>query len=137
MIGEMSRRTNTKVATIRFYEQIGLLPIVARTATERRIYGEPELRRLSFARHARSLGFPIEDVRALLELDDQPDRPCADADQIARAQLAAVESKIESFSRLRGELRRIAKRCAGGKAANCQVIEALADRRLFEDAHLK
>lgn len=58
----------------------------------------------------------------LLELDDRPDRPCVDADQIARAQLAAIEDTIERLTRLRGELRRVSDRCAGGLAADCQVI---------------
>lgn len=135
MIGEIARRTNTKVATVRFYEQIGLLREASRTGSGRRTYDVSDLRRLTFIRHARSLGFPVEDVRALLELDDQPDRPCADADRLARMQLAAIEEKIERLTRLRGELRRISDRCAGGLAANCQVIEALADQRHCEDAH--
>jgi len=135
MIGEVAQRTKTKVATIRFYEHIGLLPAAPRTASGRRTYGEADLRRLSFIRHSRSLGFPIDDVRALLELDDQPDRPCADADRIARDQLVAIEDKIERLTRLGGELRRIADRCAGGLSADCAVIEALADRSLCGDAH--
>lgn len=135
MIGEIARRTNTKVATVRFYEQIGLLPAASRTTSGRRTYGASDLRRLSFIRHARALGFPVEDVRALLDLGDQPDRPCADADRIARVQLAAIEEKIERLTRLSGELRRVSDRCAGGLAADCQVIEALADRSQCGDAH--
>lgn len=135
MIGEVARRANTKVATVRFYEQIGLLHTASRTGSGRRTYGDTDLRRLSFIRHARSLGFPVDDVRALLELDDQPDRPCVDVDRIARAQLAAIEDKIERLNRLRGELRRVSDRCAGGQVADCQVIAALADRSMCGDAH--
>lgn len=135
MIGEIARRANTKITTIRFYEQIGLLPAAPRTASGRRTYRASDLRRLSFIRHARALGFPVEDIRALLMLNDQPYRPCVDADRIARAQLAAIEDKIEQLTLPRGELRRISETCAGGMAADCRVIEALADRRLCGDAH--
>lgn len=135
MIGTAARRAGTKVATIRFYEQVGLLAAAPRTASGRRTYGEAELRRLSFIRHARPLGFSLEDIRAMLELEDRPGRPCAEADRIARAQLVEIENKIERLIRLRGELRRIVETCGGGNAADCRVIAALADRSLCADAH--
>ena len=66
-IGTLARRTGTKVQTIRYYEQIGLMPEPGRTEGGQRRYGDAELDRLAFIRHARELGFPLEDVRALLE----------------------------------------------------------------------
>lgn len=135
MIGEVARRANTKVATVRFYEQIGLLPAASRTASGRRTFNASDVRRLSFIRHARSLGFPVHDVRTLLALDDEPDQSCVDADRLAREQMASIDEKIEQLTRLRGELRRVSDLCAGGLAADCQVIEALADRTQCEDAH--
>lgn len=134
LIGDVARRADVKVATIRWYEQIGLLPAVSRMASGRRSYGAADLRRLSFIRHARMLGFSIASVRALLELDDRGDRPCADADRIMREQLVATEEKIRRLIRLRGELRRVTDSCDGA-SASCRVIEALADRSLCGDAH--
>lgn len=134
-IGRLSRETGVKVPTIRFYEQIGLLPSPRRTEGEWRVYGDEARRRLGFIRHARDLGFSVDDIRALLELADHPDRPCAQADVIARTQLDAVERKIVQLTALRGELRRVAEACAGSTAAECRVIEALAERNLCGDAH--
>ena len=74
MIGDLGRRTGTKVNTIRFYEEVGLLPKPARTASGRRTYGEDDLRRLAFIRHARSLGFGTDMIRFLLDLAAQPER---------------------------------------------------------------
>jgi DNA-binding transcriptional MerR regulator len=136
MIGEVSKRTHTKVPTIRFYEQIGLLLSAPRIGSGRRTYSNRDLRRLSFIRHARSLGFSIEDIRALLKVNDRPDEPCADVHQIAEQQLIAIEEKIKSLIKLRGELRRIAAACVGGVSMDCRVIEALADRSLCENAHM-
>lgn len=131
-IGKLSKETGVKVPTIRFYEQIGLLPPPRRTEGDWRLYGDEARRRLDFIRHARDLGFSVDDIRALLAVAAHPDRPCADADTITRFQLAAIERKIDQLIGLRDELRRMADACAGGSAANCRVIDALADRALCE-----
>lgn len=127
-IGEVARLTGLKVPTIRFYEAEGLVPAPPRTESGRRLYAEAAVRRLAFIRHARALGFELDDIRSLLDLTDSPDRPCADADQIARRHLAAVEVRIAQLEQLRTELSRIARACAGGRpVAKCRVIEALSD----------
>ena len=125
-IGDLARETAVKVPTIRFYEQIGLLPKARRTHGSWRVYDEDAFSRLRFIKHARDLGFSVEDIRALLTLSDAPDEPCGHADQIARAQLAAVERKIVQLRRLRGELQRMVDVCAGTAASECRVIEALS-----------
>ena len=126
-IGELSRRTGVKVPTIRFYESVGLLAEPPRTESGRRLYAEADERRLAFIRHARDLGFEMDALRALLQLADQPDLPCHEADAIARAHLASVEAKIRQLTALKGELRRMVESCSQGRVASCQVIEALAD----------
>lgn len=126
-IGDAARDTGLKPPTIRFYEQEGLLAAPARTPSGRRLYTAADLRRLSFIRHARTLGFELDDIRSLLDLTDHPERSCADADRIARAHLDAIEARIARLQALQAELSRIVKSCAGGKAAaQCRVIEALA-----------
>ena len=96
-IGEAARRSGVKVPTIRFYEQIGLLPAPPRSEGNRRQYGPGELRRLAFIRHARELGFETQAIRALLTLQDDPSQPCATADAIAKARLGEVEQRIRSL----------------------------------------
>ena len=126
-IGALAKRTGVKVPTIRYYEEIGLLGRPQRSASNRRLYGEAEQHRLAFLRHARDLGFEIEAIRELLDLADQPDRPCAEADAIARNHLAEVERKIEQLTALRGELKRMVEECHHGRICDCRVIEVLAD----------
>lgn len=125
-IGRLSAATGVKVPTIRFYEQIGLLPPAARNKSDYRVYDEPAFRRLSFIRHARQLGFEIDDIRALLDLTDEPERPCGDVNRIAERQLAAVDAKIAGLQALRTELSRMQVVCAGGRMSDCRVIEALS-----------
>ena len=134
-IGDLARRTGVKVPTIRYYEQIGLLPEPDRSAGNQRLYGQSALDRLAFIRHARELGFPLDAIRDLLSLSDRPDQSCAAADVIARAQLAEVESRLARLTALKGELERMVVQCAGGRIADCRVIEVLGDHSLCATDH--
>ena len=126
-IGEISRRTGVKVPTIRYYEEIGLLPAPPRSDGNRRLYGADDLHRLAFIRHARELGFDVEAIRTLLALQDDPNQSCAAANAIAKARLAEVDRRIVGLKALRTELRRMIAECACGRIADCRVIETLAD----------
>ncbi|SHF89725.1 DNA-binding transcriptional regulator, MerR family [Loktanella atrilutea] len=129
-IGKLGAAAGVKVPTIRYYEQIGLLPEADRSAGNQRLYGQATLDRLAFIRHARDLGFRLEAIRDLLSLSDSPDQSCAAADTIARAQLAEVESRILRLTALKAELERMVVQCSGGRIANCRVIEVLGDHSL-------
>ncbi|MCA7118225.1 MAG: helix-turn-helix domain-containing protein [Acidibrevibacterium sp.] len=125
-IGDLARATATKVETVRYYERTGLLPSPPRTGGNYRAYGPDHLARLSFIRRARDLGFPIEQVRALLDLADQRDRPCEAVDVIAREHLAEVDRKLADLAALRRELDSMIGQCRQGTVAECRIIEALA-----------
>jgi DNA-binding transcriptional MerR regulator len=126
-IGDAARKSGVKVPTIRYYEQIGLLPAPARSEANRRTYGANDVRRLAFIRHARELGFEIEAIRTLVTLQDEPHQSCATADAIARSHLRQTEQRIASLTALKVELKRMLAECAHGRVAECRVIEVLAD----------
>ena len=126
-IGKLGRAAGVKVPTIRYYEQIGLLPDAERSSGNQRLYSRAVQDRLSFIRHARELGFPLEAIRDLLGLSDHPDQSCAEVDAIARAQLEAVEHRIARLQALKGELQRMVDQCAGGTILDCRVIEVLGN----------
>ena len=134
-IGTLARRTGVKVPTIRYCEQVGLMPEAPRTDGNRRLYDEGAVRRLAFIRHARVLGFEVEAIRELLALSAQPDRPCAEVDVIARRHLAEVERRIERLVALQGELHRMLDACGHGRMYDCRVIEVLADHATCEHDH--
>lgn len=126
-IGEAARASGVKVPTIRYYEEIGLLSAIARTESNRRFYGDTDLRRLSFIRHARELGFDVEAIRTLLQLQDVPDQSCESVHAIATARLADVAKRIRSLELLRAELKKMVRDCAAGSVGECRVIETLTD----------
>ena len=126
-IGVLAKRAATKVQTIRFYEQEGLMPQPARSDGGQRRYTAAHADRLAFIRHARELGFPLDAIRELLKLVDKPDQPCEQVDRVARDVLADVEAKIARLESLRGELRRMVRQCRHGRVSDCRVIKVLAD----------
>lgn len=126
-IGEAARESGVKVPTIRFYEEIGLLTGIARSEGNRRSFDAADLRRLTFIRHARELGFDLDAIRMLLRLQDDPDQSCESADAIARARLADVKRRIARLDLLRAELEKMVRECATGRVGDCRVIETLSD----------
>lgn len=126
-IKEAARKSGVKVPTIRYYEQTGLLAPPRRDGGNRRVFEEADLRRLAFIRHARELGFDIDAIRTLLDLQDTPERSCLEADAIAQARLADVNQRIRSLLALKSELEIMVEGCSHGHVAECRVIEVLAD----------
>jgi DNA-binding transcriptional MerR regulator len=107
-----------------------LLPAPPRTEGGQRRYAQGAVQRLGFIRHARDLGFDIAAIRELIALAGEPDRPCADADRIASAQLDSVKSKIAGLKLLQKELERMLHNCAHGTISDCRVVETLGDHAL-------
>lgn len=136
-IGKLGKAAGVKVPTIRYYEQIGLLPERERSDGNQRLYGPEALDRLTFIRHARDLGVTLEAIRELLSLSDQPDRSCAAVDAIARRQVEEVKARIARLEALQAELERMLAQCAQGAVSDCRVLQALGDHALCTGAHGK
>lgn len=130
-IGDLARETGTNAQTIRYYETIGLMPEPDRNQGNQRVYAHAHTQRLSFIRHSRELGFPLEAIRELLKLSDDPEQSCSSADAIAQQQLAEVKSRIERLTSLKQELERMIAQCHMGKVGSCNVIQALANHSNF------
>lgn len=136
LIGSLSKQTGVKVPTIRYYEQIGLIDAAERTEGNQRRYRQAALERLGFIKHARELGFSIESIQALIELNNHPDKNCAEATVIAQKQLNDVRERIASLARLESELARMAEGCKGsGAVSDCYVLASLADHRHCDSQH--
>jgi MerR family mercuric resistance operon transcriptional regulator len=124
-IGALATRTGSNVETIRYYERAGLLPAPARSAGGYRLYGSGHLKRLTFIRRARALGFSIDQVRRLLDLADHRRRPCAEVRDLAAAHLADVRAKISDLQAMERALAETVTRCADSRSVDCAVIDAL------------
>ena len=125
-IGIASEQSGVKVPTIRYYEDVGLLPKASRSKSNRRRYGTADVHRLIFIRRARELGFDLVAIRDLLALRENPEQTCLPACEIARARLGEIERRIEVLVMLKAELESMIHGCSGERVAECRVMEALA-----------
>jgi MerR family mercuric resistance operon transcriptional regulator len=124
-IGAMSRETGVNIETIRYYEKIGLMPDPGRTSGGNRQYSYDHLKRFSFIRHSRDLGFSIEEIRALLSMVDQKDVSCGDVHRMTIQHLGTVRAKIANLQVLESALQEMASECAKGDVPVCPIIESL------------
>ncbi|HET8995469.1 MAG TPA: MerR family DNA-binding protein [Acetobacteraceae bacterium] len=128
-IGELSRRTGCSIETIRYYERIGLLPEPERTGRYR-CYGNGGVRRLTFVRRARELGFTLDEVRSLLTLSANDDgNACAAAQQLGAARLTEVRERIADLRIIERILAGAVQACNPEQRRGCPLIEKLSDQR--------
>lgn len=129
-IGELAERTGTNAPTIRYYEEIGLLPAAKRFEGKQRRYGEADVSRLTFIRRCRDFGFPIEQVRTLASLVVDPSRSCVEARDLARSHLDSVREKLSELRALEKSIAAFIRdcdaSCAGGPGPDCVILEDLA-----------
>jgi DNA-binding transcriptional MerR regulator len=125
-IGDLARRSSCNVQTVRYYEQVGLMPTPVRTSGRQRRYDGKAAERLDFIRRARDLGFSVEAIRALLQLADRPEESCEAVNDIAREQIRAIERKIASLQALKDELGRLVRQCRRRKVAECLLLGVLS-----------
>lgn len=123
--GGLSKRTGCNIETIRYYEKIGLMPNPPRSPGGHRMYDDDHLRRLSFIRRARELGFGIEDVRGLLELVDGGAYSCAEIQALTLDHVARIKRKIADLRRIERVLTKVAAQCDQGEIPDCPVIDVL------------
>jgi MerR family mercuric resistance operon transcriptional regulator len=124
-IGKLSEKTGCNIETIRYYERIGLLRKPLRSAGGHRLYGEMDVRHLTFVRRSRELGFTLDAVRNLLGHIDGGDYTCAEIKIIAVDHLAEVRSKLAELKRLERALKDMIATCDGGDVIDCPILESL------------
>ena len=126
-IGELSRRGDVGIDTLRYYEKEGLLPKAVRLASGYRNYGAGDLRRLRFIRRAKGLGFTLPEIRELLELSSRRDDDMAAMKAAAVEKIADVEARIAELERVRAGLSALVDSCPGhGALGQCPILNALA-----------
>jgi Cu(I)-responsive transcriptional regulator len=125
-IGQASAASGVSQRMIRHYEKIGLMPSAARRDSGYRDYSEMDVHRLRFIANARDLGFPIEEIRALLELWANRGRASAEVKALAQARAEELHRKAESLEAMRRSLLDLAARCHGDDRPDCPIIDRLA-----------
>jgi len=122
--GELARRSGCNLETIRYYEDIKLMPEPARTEAGHRLYSIDDQRRLRFILRARELGFSLDDIRTLLGLEDRKPT-CAEVFEITSTHVDLIRTKIADLKKLEKTLSSVAKECSRNKTPDCAIIKTL------------
>ena len=125
-IGRVARYAGVGIDTVRFYERRGLLPEPARTPSGYRLYTRQTTERMRFIRRAKALGFSLDEIKSLLELQDLGGEKSV-VKALTRRKLSQIDSKIKDLSRIREVLSELEHECSGsGDVSGCPIIAALA-----------
>lgn len=125
-IGQAAKASGVNAKMIRYYESIGLVAAVGRTAAGYRVYCERDVATLRFIRRARDLNFSVEQMHGLLALWRDRDRSSADVKKLALQHVEALEAKMRELREMADTLRHLADTCHGDGRPDCPIIEDLA-----------
>lgn len=124
---DLARLTGCNLETIRYYENIGIMPEPPRNANNYRSYDEAHVSRLRFVMRSRDLGLTLEEIRDLLKLVDGGLQTCAEVQGLAARHLDSVRAKIADLRRIERVLSRTISECTGDDVPDCAVINALTE----------
>ena len=126
-VGTLASRAQCNIETVRYYENENLMPPPPRTTGGHRQYSKKHLKRLYFIRRCRELGFPIDQVRQMLRIIDEPSHTCEEVKNLARLQIRVVQEKLDDLNRLKKALGEMFSQCSGGGYTidHCPIIQAL------------
>ena len=124
-IGEVAARTDVPPKTIRYYEDIGLIKPPERLENRFRTYGETDVQTLRFIHRARSLGFSLKDIAALLALYQDRKRASREVKRLALEHLDELDRKIAELTAIRKAIAELAERCHGNDRPDCPILDEL------------
>jgi MerR family mercuric resistance operon transcriptional regulator len=127
-IGALSAATGVNIETIRYYEKIGLVPAPPRTQGRQRVYDASHLKRLTFIRRGRELGFSLDQIRELLGLVRGHDLTCANVKTMTDAHVADIRAKVRDLKRLERVLTQLSAQCRGDAVPDCPILDSLSRR---------
>ena len=125
-ISDAAQRSGVPAKTIRYYEDISLIEPANRLDNGYRDYDETQVETLRFLKHARGLGFPVEDCRELLSLYRDRDRASADVKALTLKRIEDIDQKIIQLQAMKRTLEELAKRCHGDNRPDCPILTGLA-----------
>lgn len=124
-IGELARLSGTLRETIRYYEQVALIPAPPRTASGYRRYSGEHLKRLRFLRRCRDLGFSIAEVRSLLHLAERAEQSCRPVTDLATEHLTRIRARIVDLKRLERSIADLLGSCPNERISDCRILDSL------------
>jgi len=129
-IGQLASEAGCSVPTIRYYEQVGLIPRAVRSSAKQRLYGSTSIQLLQFIRRCREFGFTLDQICDLVSLTKNSDRDCVEVRDLAKAQLVTVREKLTELKNLELTLAKFIaacnSNCAGSPAPDCTIFKDLS-----------
>jgi Cu(I)-responsive transcriptional regulator len=125
-IGQASRQSGVSAKMIRYYEALGLVPGVARSATGYRQYDDATVHTLRFIRRARDLGFDTREIGNLLQLWRNKRRSSAEVKRVAMRQVAELDQRIAALQSMQRTLTHLVHGCHGDQRPDCPILDDLA-----------
>ena len=125
-VGNVAKRAEINIDTVRYYERQGLLPKPPRTPSGYRTFDEATVQRLRFIRNAQALGFTLKEIKQLFSLRITVGSTCSDLRDYAESKVADIERKIESLQAMKQALQELVSACSvNGPVSECSVFESL------------
>lgn len=125
-IGQLSKKADVNVETVRYYERRGLIPKPPRRNSGYRQYSQDIVTRIQFIKRAKELGFSLKEIAELLALRVDPDTTCGDVKRRAETKIADIEQKIQALQRMKKALTKLVALCSGqGTTSECPIMEVL------------
>lgn len=132
-IGELAAQLGVNTKTIRYYEDIGLLPTPRRTEAGYRLYGDADRQRLAFIRKARAIGLTLEEISQLLALRREGEQPCGHLRELVDQKLVAVDAQLRALTEFRHELVTLRDEAATTACTDGQLCAAIERHRPLHD----
>lgn len=130
LIGELGRRTGVNPKTIRYYEEVGVLPPASRSPSRYRQYGDEDVAKLEFIRNAKALGVTLEEIKEALAFRDRGVAPCPYVLKLLEAKVKEIQSRIRGLRMLAEDLRRLQRAAVWipakeltARARFCHILE--------------
>ena len=125
-IGQLAKRTQLNVETVRYYERRGLLLKPPRSKSGYRQYPQEAITRIHFIKRAKELGFSLNEISELLSLRIDPDTTCDMVKSRAGIKVADIEGKIAALQKIKLALVKLTKSCRGtGPTSECPILDFL------------
>ncbi len=128
-IGQVASAVGVPASTLRYYERERILTPAVRNGAGYRLYDAQAVERLEFIRSAQAVGFTLDDIRTLSQLDEHDPKSCKSGVQrLLEQRLAEVETKMKELRRVRETLGRALDRCRRS-SGECAVLKDLRPKR--------
>lgn len=126
-VGEIAKKSGVNVETLRYYEQIKIMPKPKRKESRYRIYNENDFKRLLFIKRAKELGFTLKEIKELLELKIESTSTCGDIKHLAEHKLKDIEERIKDLNMIKKSLVKLIKQCISEQVSSdeCPIIESI------------